>query len=146
MRDCIRKWPIIEICFLVFVVLYIGSAWKNVTEAEDMKKPIERQIALTTIQGAGNASITGVSIILAAIAAVTGIRRDLDKKAKAHYRIAALLSVISLVFGIWNMGALPQLIRHNVAYDIWVAIPLIVQIWGLFLSGFRMLFGIFCTL
>ena len=141
-----RKWPVIDL-FLFFLVLwFMTSAWKGVVAPENMQKDTERQIALSTIQGASSSCITGVSIILASIAAIIGIARDLVEKAKHHYRIAAVFCIISLLSGIWNMGVLPQLVKHNVAFDVWVAVVLIIQIWMFFFSGIRMLLGICSTI
>ena len=111
-----------------------------------MKKHQERQIALTTIQGACNSSITGVSILLASIAAVIGIRKEMVSEAKDHFRVAAFFCVISLLAGVWNMGTLPQFVQHNVAYEISVGIVMIIQIYMLLLAGIRMLFAICRTI
>jgi hypothetical protein len=138
----IRKYPIIDLIVAVVVVIIMVQPWEEVEAPEEMMVCQERQIALTIVQGACKSSITGVSILLASIAAVIGIRKELASEAKDHLRIAAILCVISLLAGVWNMGTLQQFVKRNVAYEISVGIVLILQIWTFFLAGIRMLFGI----
>lgn len=154
---CLRQYPILDLLFLGLIIYIMLGIWEEAPSPDSQDQTVidllntmnenpERQIALSTVQGAINSCIAGVSIMLAAIAAVTGIKEKLDQKAKDHFRIAAIFCIISLFAGVWNMGVLPSLVRHNVAYDSSVGLFLVGQIWVCLLGGIRLLFAVIHTI
>jgi hypothetical protein len=132
---------IIEAVASIAIIGYYVFAWRNV-QPRPLVEPEKKDLSLSALNNAIGGGLVAVSILLPISLAVATelVGKGVISGAFDHIKIACFFFTASLLFAIWNLFRIPQLVQMDMdlAYDKHTIICELLQFYFMLLAVFRL--------